>query len=516
MKNRKRMIALAMTGTLAVSLLAGCGTIGSQTSDNTAAVESSTEAGSSQQAQENGSSQSTQDVQGAQDSQNSQSSSSAAVPAIQNGEASDSTTELSATSVSGGALDGEELFTDRDLRQSADLSDAENYTVSSGQTVTLSEDGVYVFSGSAENYEIIVDAADDAKVQIVLDGVSITNESSPAIFVKSADKVFVTTTDSENTLTVTGTFTEQDGINTDAVIFAKDDLVLNGTGTLKISSTDNGISGKDDVKITGGTIVIDCQSDGIEANDSVVMADGNVTITTPKDGLHAENDDDETLGYIFIGGGTVNINAGDDAIHATTILEIDAGTVALEAAEGLEATWIQINGGDISIDASDDGINAGRKSNAYTPTVEINDGNLTINMGSGDTDAVDSNGNLVINGGTININAQSPFDCDGNIEKNGGTIIVNGTQTDAITNQFGGGMGGGMHGGMPGDGSQMFGGRGGRGEHGNRGGYGSSDGSTSGANGSTNGASNDSTYGSTDGTSGATLSGGQSGSGTNL
>ena len=67
-------------------------------------------------------------------------------------------------------------------------------------------------------------------------------------------------------------------------------------------------------------------------------------------------------------------------------------------------------------------------------------------MGTGDTDAVDSNGDLYINGGTLTINAQSPFDYDGTAQKNGGTLIVNGSETDSITNQMMGGMGGQMGG----------------------------------------------------------------------
>ena len=112
---------------------------------------------------------------------------------------------------------------------------------------------------------------------------------------------------------------------------------------------------------------------------------------------------------------------------------------------------MQINGGTINISASDDGINGARKSTAYTVTVEINGGELTIVMGQGDTDGIDSNGNLYINGGTVNVTGQSAFDYDGNCEHNGGTIIVNGSETDTITNQFAGGMGGGP-GGMGGPG----------------------------------------------------------------
>ena len=347
----------------------------------------------------------------------------------------------------GSAIDASNLFTDRDMNQTADTSKAKSYTVSDGKNIDITSAGVYVISGTAKNVTITVDAANDDKVQLVLDGVSITNTDFPAIYVKNADKVFVTTA-GENTLSVTDTFTADGDINTDAVIFSKDDLVLNGTGSLTVCSTNNGITGKDDLKITGGTIIIDCVKDALEANDSIAIADGTINITTPKDGLHAENDDNDAKGYIYICGGTLNITAGDDGIHATTIAQIDGGNFTISAAEGIEATWVQINGGTIDISASDDGINGARKSSQYSVVVEINGGDITINMGQGDTDGIDSNGDLYINGGTIDVTCQSPFDYDGKAEKNGGTIIVNGEETDEITNQFMGGPGmGGMHGG---------------------------------------------------------------------
>lgn len=353
--------------------------------------------------------------------------------------------------VSGGALDTSDMFTSRDLEQEADLSEAQSFTITDGQTIEITTKGVYVITGTAKNASIIVNAGDEDKVQIVLDGVSITNDSTPCIYVKSADKVFVTTTGTENTLAVTGTFTADGDTNTDAVIFSKDDLVLNGTGTLTIQSSDNGITSKDDLKITGGTINITCSADALEANDSIRIADGTINIKTNKDALHAENDDDDTVGFVYICGGTLNVQSDDDAVHATTIIQIDGGELNLAAHEGLEATWIQINGGTINIQASDDAINASYKSAKITPVAEFNGGYVTIVMGSGDTDAVDSNGNLVITGGTLDITAQSPFDYDGTCQKTGGTLIVNGTETDTISNQMMGGMGGrGGKGGMGG------------------------------------------------------------------
>ncbi len=149
------------------------------------------------------------------------------------------------------------------------------------------------------------------------------------------------------------------------------------------------------------------------------------------------------MGWIAIEGGTLNIKAADDGIHATTVCTVDGGELNITAGEGIEATQIVINDGVVTISATDDGINAGQKSKSLSVGITVNGGEIHITMGAGDTDAVDSNGNLYVNGGTINITASSPFDYDGSAKYTGGTIIVNGVTTNAITNQMmGGGMGG--------------------------------------------------------------------------
>lgn len=340
-----------------------------------------------------------------------------------------------------------ELFTKRDLAQTADLSEAQSITVTDGQTIDITDEGVYVISSAAKNCTICVNADENAKIQLVLDSVSITNDDFPAIYVISADKVFVTTTDSENTLTVNGQFRADGDTNTDAVIFSKDDLVLNGTGTLNITANYcNGITCKDDMKITGGSYNVTTALDSFEANDSISVYDGTFNIKTEKDGFHCENDEAE--GTITILGGTYTISGGSDGMQACALLQIDSGTMNITAAEGLEATYVLINDGDINISASDDGINAAASSNAYETAVEINGGNLNVAVGQGDTDAIDSNGSVYINGGTINITAQmSAFDYDRTAEFNGGTIIINGQEVSEIPQSM---MGGGMHGGMGG------------------------------------------------------------------
>lgn len=352
-------------------------------------------------------------------------------------------------------LDTTSLFSERDLTQTADASNATQITLSDGQDVTISSEGVYWITGSASDATIVIEAADSEKVQIVLDNVTITNQSAPAIYVKSADKVFVTST-GDNTLSTAGAFNADGTTNLDAVIFSKSDLVLNGTGSLTISSTANGISSKDDLKVTGGTYSITAKKDAVEAHDSIRISDGNFTINAGKDAFHSEYDDDDSVGYIYIAGGTFDITAGDDAIQGTTYTIIDGGTFTINGSEGVEGTGVQINGGTITINASDDGINAASKTSSFSPFIEINDGVITVNMGQGDTDAIDCNGNLTINGGTIDITAQSAFDYDGTGTLNGGTITVNGSTVTTLTQTGPGGGRGGFQ-----NGNGGFGGHGG-------------------------------------------------------
>lgn len=312
---------------------------------------------------------------------------------------SKTTTETSSESSSSATeityLNADDMFTDRDkevgydedtataitLSDDASSCDSSSVTISDN-TITITDEGTYLLTGSLNDGQVIVDA-DDKKVQLVLDSVDINCDTSAALYVKAADKVFVTlASDSKNTLSNTNDFVAIDDNNIDAVIFSKDDLTLNGSGTLTVTAKYGlGIVSKDDLVITSGTYQITAAKHALSGQDSVRIADGILTLNAGTDGIHSENTDDDAKGFIYIAngdisitadsdgfdaeetlqvdGGNIEVAAGDDGLHADGDLIITDGTINVtKSYEGLEGMTVTVEDGDISVVSSDDGINA--------------------------------------------------------------------------------------------------------------------------------------------------------------
>jgi len=335
-------------------------------------------------------------------------------------------------------IDITDMFTKRDLAGTYDESEAVKITLS-GKTatcgssdvqiedgvVTIKSAGVYVLSGTLSDGTIVVDAGDDDKVQLVLDGVSITAADYAVIYAKNADKVFVTLAEgAENSLTVSGDYVQTDDNNVDAVVFAKCDLTLNGSGSLTVKdTTGHGIVSKDDLVVTGGTYTIDSQDHCLSGKDSVRIADGTFNLSCDEDGIHAGNDDQQD-GYVYIEGGNINISVGDDAIHAEGLLIITGGDIDISKSyEGIEGYKILVTGGNIDVISSDDGFNAAGGSFSGS---DDNKGGFGGGPGMGGVDMdADSDAYILITGGTININADGDgIDSNGCIGITGGSVYV--------------------------------------------------------------------------------------------
>ena len=260
------------------------------------------------------------------------------------------------TTVTPTSINSSEIFSNRDFEIGYDETTSAQITLNgtsascdsdavliSGSTITITDEGTYILSGTLKNGMIIVDAEDSDKIQLVLNGVSITNESSASIYVRQADKVFITTnTDTKNSLSNGGTYTAIDDNNIDAVIFSKADLTLNGAGTLSIHAEDgHGIVSKDDVIVTSGTYDITAASHGISGKDRVGIANGSFTIVSGKDGIHAENTEDTSLGYVYLENGTFDITAEGDGISAENVLQIEDGSFKIQTGEGSSAVNLE-------------------------------------------------------------------------------------------------------------------------------------------------------------------------------
>lgn len=313
------------------------------------------------------------------------------------------------------------LFSDRDLAGTYDAEEAVTIQLNGdsaacdssavqieGSSITITAEGVHLITGTLNDGQIVVDAPDTDKVQLVLAGANITSSTSAAIYALEADKVFVTLAEgNENTLANGGEY-----IAIDAVIFAKTDLTLNGSGSLTINAAaGHGVVSKDDLIITGGSYTVTAASHGLCGKDILAIAGGSFTITSGKDGLHADNSDDLSLGSLYIADGSFTINAQGDDISASGALQIDSGTFELTTGDG--SASVTMSTGD-SMEFGPRGSETGQTTTSTTEETDTTsqkgikaEGTMTINGGTFTADTADDclhvGGDLLINTGDFTL-----------------------------------------------------------------------------------------------------------------
>lgn len=387
---KKRLLSLVMTFVLITGLMTGCGNSNSNNGENESA--------------ENGS--------------------------ISNGTDDSSSNNADPVKVDFSQTDAD-MFTNRDyetdyeekesilIQLNGDSATASSDSVQiSGTTITITEDATHIISGTLNDGMIIVNAPDTAKLQLVFNSVEINSETSAALYVLEADKVFVTLAEgTENSLSNGGTFEAIDENNIDAALFSKQDITFNGTGSLTVTSpVGHGIVAKDDLVITGGTYTVTSSSHGLDANDSVrITGETILTVDAGKDGIHAENTDDAEKGFVYISNGSIQIESEGDGISSGAYMQIENGTIDILAGGGsVNGTksssdgWGGFGGarpgggnmsGDIASSTSTEDSESMKGLKAATGLL-ISNGTFTIDSAD---DSVHSNTSAIINNGTFEI-----------------------------------------------------------------------------------------------------------------
>ena len=342
-------------------------------------------------------------------------------------------------------------------------------TVENGN-ITIISAGSYIISGTLTDGSIKVNCSEKGTVRLILNGASISSSSTAPVVVEEAKKVLVTLADGTTNTITDKTRQSVDDEDFSSAVYSKADLVFNGSGTLNVNAGyRNGIKSTDDLKVVSGTFNITSNEDGIIGKDFLGIKDGKFTIKSGSDGMKSTYDTDTSKGNIvitggefditasndgihcnediLISGGNLTISSGDDGVHADDNLQVDGGTIDIKkCCEGLEGVQITLNDGDISIVASDDGINAadgssssgmgmggfggGQASSSDSSVLlTINGGNIFVNAGG---DGLDSNGNIVMNGGNVTVlgptsDGDTALDFDGAFTINGGVLMAFGS-----------------------------------------------------------------------------------------
>lgn len=202
--------------------------------------------------------------------------------------------------------------------------------------VTVLGGGTYVISGTLSG-SLIVDSSDGALVRLIFNGVNITSEDFSALYIKNAKKTVITLIDkTENSLTDSKTYsaekTQKDKAT--AALYSKDDLCINGSGTLFINANyQDGIKANDTLKIIKSKIEINSADDAVNANDFIFMSNCSLRIKSGGDSIKCDNEK-EGKGFIALENAQLNLQSEGDCISASSALYLNSSTVTACAGGG--------------------------------------------------------------------------------------------------------------------------------------------------------------------------------------
>lgn len=359
-----------------------------------------------------------------------------------------------------------------------------------GQTVTITQAGTYQVAGTLDDGALIVESGENAKITLVLGGVSIKNTTGAAIQIGTADDVNIELAEGTTNVLQSGeevdiaTATEGEEASGGA-LQSKVDLKIKGKGSLTVLGyLNNGIHCTKDLKIKNGNISVTALGHGIKGKNSVTVSGGTVTVTSGKDGITSDETENEEKGFVTIEDGEIIITSAGDGVSAETTLTVTGGVISIisgggsanaqQKTDNMRGWWDFDNSASDDNSASCKGLKAGK-------AMMISGGSITIDA---QDDALHTNGDMTISGGECILStgddgahaALSLTVLDGKItvltsyeglEANqitlaGGDLDItatdDGINANGGSNGFSGGFGGGFGGGRGGMGGS-FGGR---------------------------------------------------------
>ncbi|MGN0773846.1 MAG: carbohydrate-binding domain-containing protein [Candidatus Ventricola sp.] len=318
------------------------------------------------------------------------------------------------------------LYKSRDTDDAWSAAEAACIDLSSleDSVLTITQQGDYVLSGAFAG-QVIIEAPEEDKVRLILNGAQITSPQGPAIYEKQADKLIITLAEgTDNALTDGEALIDGDD-TIGAALYAEDDLSINGSGTLTAHGTvKHGIQSKADLIIAGGGITVDAVSDGVRGRNSVLILGGSLNIAAQGDGVVSNREDEEGKGWVVIAGGEIVIRTGDGAGTPAAVSnpggrggwgksepapsESSTSQKAVKAAADLT-----VLGGSLTLDCADDGLHA--------VNVTVAGANLSIRSGD---DGLHADEDMTVKGGVIDI-AQCYEGIEGmNVTIDGGDIRI--------------------------------------------------------------------------------------------
>ena len=274
-----------------------------------------------------------------------------------------------------------------------------------GQTVTITQEGTYEIAGTLDDGTLIVESGENAKITLVLGGVSIKNTTGAAIQIGTADDVTIELEEGTTNVLQSGeevdiaTATESEEASGGA-LQSKADLKIKGKGSLTVLGyLNNGIHCTKDLKIKNGNISVTALGHGIKGKKSVTVSGGTVTVTSGKDGITSDETENEEKGFVTIEGGEIIITSAGDGVSAETTLTVTDGVISIisgggsanaqQKTDNMRGWWDFDNSDSDDDSVSCKGLKAGK-------ALVISGGSITIDA---QDDALHTDGNMTISGG---------------------------------------------------------------------------------------------------------------------